>query len=68
MSPAQTYEQVDGDHPGPHPSFIQLARLFISENKLQEELKAVGVPESREDAMRLQGVTWIDNTRKALRL
>ncbi len=29
---------------------------------------AIGVNEAKEDNVRLQGVTWIDNVRKALQL
>lgn len=68
MSPAQTYDPFGNDNVGPHPSYIQLARLYISEPKLQERLKATGTLESKEDAIRLAGVAWIDGVRKALKL
>ncbi len=53
---------------GPHPSFIQVAKPYVFEQKLQECMSAIGVTEAKEDTLRLQGVTWIDNVRKALQL
>ncbi|PGH15513.1 hypothetical protein AJ80_05530 [Polytolypa hystricis UAMH7299] len=53
---------------GPHPSFIQVAKPYVFEKSVQECFTATGVNPSREDSVRLQGVTWIDNVRKALRL
>jgi len=55
-------------HVGPHPSFIQVAKPYVFEQKLQECMTAIGVTEAKEDTIRLQGVTWIDNVRKALEL
>jgi CTD kinase subunit beta len=54
--------------PGPHPSFIQVAKPYVFERTVQECLAATGVSQLREDNCRLQGVTWIDNVRKALHL
>ena len=56
------------DPPGPHPSFIQVAKPYLFEQTIQECLTATGVSQLREDNIRLQGVTWIDNVRKALHL
>lgn len=53
---------------GPHPSFIQVAKPYVFEQKLQDCMTAIGVTEAKEDTIRLQGVTWIDNVRKALQL
>lgn len=54
--------------PGPHPSFIQVANPYIFEATVKECLEAVGTNPSREDTTRIQGVTWLDNVRKALQL
>lgn len=54
--------------PGPHPSFIQVAKPFIFEQEIQECIERTGVSQTKEDSIRLQGVTWIDNVRKALKL
>ena len=53
---------------GPHPSFIQVAKPYLFEWTVQECMAATGVSQLREDNCRLQGVTWIDNVRKALHL
>lgn len=51
-----------------HPSFIQLAKPYIFEQTIQDCFAAMGVNPLREEALRLQGVTWIDNVRRALHL
>lgn len=53
---------------GPHPSFIQVAKPYVFEQKLQECMAAIAVTEAKEDTIRLQGVAWIDNVRRALQL
>lgn len=53
---------------GPHASYIQVARPYVFEQKIQECMTAAGVNEVKEDSFRLQGVTWIDSVRKALHL
>ncbi|KAI9826017.1 MAG: hypothetical protein M1819_007472, partial [Sarea resinae] len=58
----------DGGPPGPHPSFIQVAKPYVFEQNIEECLKATGATEAKEDNVRLQGVAWIDNVRKALQL
>ena len=60
--------QQSGPSSGPHPSFIQVAKPFIFERTIQECFAATGTDPLREDSNRLQGVTWIDNVRKALQL
>lgn len=56
------------DPVGPHPSFIQVAKPYLFEQIIQECLAATDVNQLREENIRLQGVTWIDNVRKALQL
>jgi CTD kinase subunit beta len=56
------------DHVGPHPSFIEIAKPYIFEQRLQEYMTAIGMNEAREDAVRLQGVAWIDNVRRSMQL
>lgn len=53
---------------GPHPSVIQVAKPYVFEQRLQKCMTEIGVTEAKEDTIRLQGVTWIDNVRKALQL
>ncbi len=59
---------ADAGDPGPHPSFIQVAKPYVFQQKLEDCMIAIGVNEAKEDNVRLQGVTWIDNVRKALQL
>lgn len=59
---------ADTGDPGPHPSFIQVAKPYVFQQKLQECMTVTGVNEAKEDNVRLQGVTWIDNVRKAMQL
>ncbi|KAJ5833086.1 Glutathione S-transferase/chloride channel C-terminal [Penicillium riverlandense] len=54
--------------PAIHPSFIQVAKPYIFEQTIQDCIEAMGVNPMREESLRLQGVTWIDNVRKVLRL
>lgn len=53
---------------GPHPSYIQVAKPFIFEQRIQGYIIAVGANTAREDIVRLQGVAWIDEVRRALQL
>jgi len=53
---------------GPHPSFIEVGKPYIFQHQIQTALAAIGMDEVREDSVRLQGVAWIDNVRRALRL
>jgi len=53
---------------GPHPSYIQVAKTYIFEQTIQDCMKAVGTEEAKDVVARLQGVTYIDNVRKALSL
>ncbi|EMC96808.1 hypothetical protein BAUCODRAFT_34201 [Baudoinia panamericana UAMH 10762] len=61
---------------GPHPSVIHVAAQYMSHEAIEKKLFAhiVDNPqdrssaEAREDSIRLQGVTWIDQTRRALSL
>jgi CTD kinase subunit beta len=54
--------------PAIHPSFIQVANPYIFEQTVQSCIESMGMSLTRENALRLQGVAWIDNVRKALNL
>lgn len=54
--------------PSIHPSFIQVAKPYIFEQTIQDCIQAMGVNPMREESVRLQGVSWIDNMRKVLHL
>jgi hypothetical protein len=66
MAPATAAPPADS--PGPHPSYIQVAKPFIFEQKVQGQIIATGANPAREDSIRLQGVQWIDEVRRALQL
>ncbi|MCJ1249709.1 RNA polymerase II C-terminal domain kinase beta subunit [Trapelia coarctata] len=68
MAPAQSTDAVENGHVGPHPSYIKVAKPYIFEEKLQDCMAVTGVTEAKEDNIRLMGVAWIDNLRKALHL
>ncbi|KAK3075378.1 RNA polymerase II C-terminal domain kinase beta subunit [Teratosphaeriaceae sp. CCFEE 6253] len=61
---------------GPHPSTIRVAARYMSQAAVDNALHPPTVldvqerslAEAREDSVRLQGVTWLDNTRRALQL
>lgn len=53
---------------GPHPSYIQVAKPFVFEQKVQSQIIATGANPQREDDYRLKGVQWIDDVRRALQL
>lgn len=59
---------VDPNPPAIHPSFIHVAKPFVFEQTIQDCINAMGANRTREEALRLQGVSWIDNVRKALKL
>lgn len=58
----------NGDRRGPHPSYIEIAKPYIFQSAIGEALTSAGVSEARDDGIRLQGIAWIDNVRKALHL
>ncbi|KAF2837165.1 cyclin-like protein [Patellaria atrata CBS 101060] len=64
MAPTQT----DQDLIGPHPSFIEVAKPYIFQQRIQDCLFAIGMTEAKDDNVRLQGVAWIDNVRKSMQL
>ncbi|KAF2768246.1 cyclin-like protein, partial [Teratosphaeria nubilosa] len=62
---------------GPHPSTIRVATRYMTQAKIEKRLfghveaaaaQERSLAEAREDTMRLQGVTWIDQVRRALHL
>ena len=66
-------------HVGPHPSTIRVSAQYTSQNAIEKKLRPPdsqaqfdvqerSIAEAREDTMRLQGCTWIDNVRRALQL
>ncbi len=50
------------------PNFVQVAKSYVFEQQIQKSLHDTGVSQAREDSIRLAGVQWIDNVRRALKL
>ncbi|CAK1361454.1 unnamed protein product [Cercospora beticola] len=60
---------------GPHPSTIRVSASYITQAAIDKRLASEGLDaqerslaEAREDTVRLQGVAWLDNVRRALQL
>lgn len=68
MVPAPPSLSAPNGHPGPHPSFIEVAKPYIFHQKIENYLATIGMTEAKEDGIRLQGVKLIDDVRKALQL
>jgi CTD kinase subunit beta len=66
MAPVAT--PLEGERPGPHPSYIEVAKPYILQSRIQKCLNDVNMSDAKEDAVRLQGVAWIDQVRRALQL
>ncbi|RMZ76259.1 hypothetical protein DV737_g4874, partial [Chaetothyriales sp. CBS 132003] len=50
------------------PNYVQVADAYIFQQTIDERLKRVGVTQTREDSMRIAGVQYIDQVRRALKL
>lgn len=68
MGDSRDSAQDRAEDVGPHPSFLSVAEPYIFEQKIQASLKKLNGDPQKEDAMRFQGVAWIDNVRKALQM
>lgn len=53
---------------GPHPSYIEVAKPYILHSTITKSLSELHMTEGKEDAVRLQGVAWIDSVRRSLQL
>ncbi|KAJ8116027.1 hypothetical protein OPT61_g2459 [Boeremia exigua] len=68
MPPSATPSEQSSGRVGPHPSYIEVAKPYILQSRIQACLTAIQMSDAKEDAVRLQGVTWIDAVRRALSL
>ncbi|KAF2849769.1 cyclin-like protein [Plenodomus tracheiphilus IPT5] len=66
MAPAAS--PSERERVGPHPSYIEIAKPYILQSRIQRCLSEVHMSDAKEDAVRLQGVAWIDQVRRALQL
>ncbi|KAF1937372.1 cyclin-like protein [Clathrospora elynae] len=68
MAPAASPSERDRERVGPHPSYIEVAKPYILQARIQKCLSDISMTDAKEDAVRLQGVAWIDQVRRALQL
>ena len=68
MAPSDMSVKTADGRTAPHPSYIEVAKPFIFEPTIHECLTSSGLPENRDDKIRLEGISWIDSVRKALHL
>lgn len=68
MAPGASPSDRDRDRVGPHPSHIEIAKPYILQSRMQKCLADINMSDAKEDAVRLQGVAWIDQVRRALQL
>ncbi|KAJ4364521.1 RNA polymerase II C-terminal domain kinase beta subunit [Neocucurbitaria cava] len=57
-----------GERVGPHPSYIEIAKPYIFQSRIDKCLRDLNMSDAKEDVVRLQGVAWIDQVRRALQL
>ena len=71
-SPAATSPSTTAPPPAKRPgrlaNHMQVAKTYVFEQEIQKCLRQNGVSQAREDSLRLGGVQWIDNVRRALKL
>ncbi|KAF2127765.1 cyclin-like protein [Dothidotthia symphoricarpi CBS 119687] len=68
MAPAVSPSERERERVGPHPSYIEIAKPYMLQSRIQKCLDELSMSDAKEDAVRLQGVTWIDQVRRALQL
>lgn len=79
MGATKRMSNGEAKHVGPYPSTIRVSTQYVSQNAVEKKLRPPSsqaqfdvqersIAEAREDSMRLQGCTWIDNVRRALQL
>ncbi|KAI0578035.1 Cyclin [Pyrenophora tritici-repentis] len=68
MPPTASPSERDSERVGPHPSYIEVAKPYILQSRMQRCLSDINMSDAKEDAVRLQGVAWIDQVRRALQL
>lgn len=68
MAPSAIPSEQGSARIGPHPSYIEIAKPYILQSRIQSCLSSIQMSDAKEDAVRLQGVSWIDAVRRALSL
>ncbi|KAF2279202.1 cyclin-like protein [Westerdykella ornata] len=64
MAPAASSDE----RVGPPASFIEVAKPYLLQSAIERRLSDLNMSDAREDAVRLQGVAWIDSVRRSLQL
>jgi CTD kinase subunit beta len=67
-NPPQHGAASDSNLVGPHPSYINVSRMYTFQQQIQSHLIAIGTNPTREDTFRIQGVQWINDVRIYLQL
>ncbi|KAF1850530.1 cyclin-like protein [Cucurbitaria berberidis CBS 394.84] len=65
---APTASPSERERVGPHPSYIEVAKPYMMQSRIQKCLLDLNMSDAKEDAVRLQGVAWIDQVRRELQL
>ncbi|KAH5301061.1 hypothetical protein HBI11_141010 [Parastagonospora nodorum] len=68
MAPVPSPTDRDRERVGPHPSYIEISKPYILQSRIHKCLSDINMSDAKEDIVRLQGVAWIDQVRRALQL
>jgi CTD kinase subunit beta len=68
MAPVLSPAERDRERVGPHPSYIEIAKPYILQSRIHRCLTEINMLNDKDDTVRLQGVAWIDQVRRALQL
>jgi hypothetical protein len=68
MAPVLSPAERDRERVGPHPSYIEIAKPYILQSRIHRCLTEINMLNDKDDAVRLQGIAWIDQVRRALQL
>ena len=68
MAPAASPSERERERVGPHPSYIEVAKPYMMQSRIHRCLLDLHMSDAKEDLVRLQGVAWIDQVRRALQL
>jgi CTD kinase subunit beta len=68
LTMAPVLSPTERERVGPHPSYIEIAKPYILQSRIQRCLAEINMLNDKDDPVRLQGVAWIDQVRRALQL
>jgi hypothetical protein len=61
-------EQTQWEGIGPHPVHMAVSRLYVLQPDIDAALDAIGMTESRDSQLRLEGANYIDALRRSMSL